>query len=445
MAVNIRLIARKELQDLLRDRRTLFLILFLPLILYPLFGLAGYLFALSLIGKPTVIGVVGWENLPEFQSAPPEGPPPGVAWPRLLQEDGAAFAEGLYLVDNPAAPPLTIVKLNAADAQDALRNKTVDTILTIDPQLNRALTSRDPARPTLKIEHREGDERAKRAAQRTAEVLGRYEDQLRAVRFEAVGLKADFHRVLTIQDSLADKPKDKRAADELRDTFSRAFPFILIMWLVAGAIQPAVDMTAGEKERGTMETLLISPASRWEIVAGKFLAVTLFSFGTVVWNVLWLSGAALFAEWMLSFPIISLPGIIGCVLIGIPQAMLFSALCLALGIFAKSTKEGQYYLMPLLLLTMPLAFYSMLPGAELSLGNFWIPVTGPMLLQARMLSVSGDPVSWWLYLLVFASSAGWVILGLGWAVRQFSRENVLFTEANPTKPSLWSWFRKDSA
>ena len=105
-----------------------------------------------------------------------------------------------------------------------------------------------------------------------------------------------------------------------------------------------------------METLLISPAERTEIVAGKFLATTAFAFASVVWNVLWLTGGALGLEAVLGFPILNLPGLIGCVILGLPLAMLFSAVCLALGVFARSTKEGQYYLMPLILFTMPLAF-----------------------------------------------------------------------------------------
>ena len=64
----------------------------------------------------------------------------------------------------------------------------------------------------------------------------------------------------------------------------------------------------------------------------------------------------------------------------VPMSALFSALCLACAAFARSTKEGQYYLMPLLLVTMPLMMLPMAPGAELNLGNSLIPVTGVVLL-----------------------------------------------------------------
>src|SRR6185295_775943 len=70
------------------------------------------------------------------------------------------------------------------------------------------------------------------------------------------------------------------------NTLVRIFPFMLVMWSLAGALYPAIDVCAGEKERGTMETLLISPAGRGEIVWGKFLTIWMFSAGTAFLNIL---------------------------------------------------------------------------------------------------------------------------------------------------------------
>src|SRR5204863_2518901 len=111
-------------------------------------------------------------------------------------------------------------------------------------------------------------------------------------KFRKAGLPKVFDRVFELKDPQTSKRAEKKAADELRDTFVKAFPFLLMMWLIAGAIQPAVDLTAGEKERGTMETLHISPAERSEIVFGKFFAVFAFTFASVIWNVFWLTASA---------------------------------------------------------------------------------------------------------------------------------------------------------
>jgi len=182
-----------------------------------------------------------------------------------------------------------------------------------------------------------------------------------------------------------------------------------------------------------METLLISPAERSEIVLGKFLATTTFAFASVIWNVLWLMGGALLLEGLFGKPIVNLPGLLACVVLGLPLAMLFSAVCIALGVLARSTKEGQYYLMPLMLITMPLALLSMMPSTELNATTCWIPVTGAMLLQQRMLSVTPGPTPWEYFPPVLFSLAVWIAIALVLAIRQFKREDVLFREAG-TKP-----------
>ena len=410
----VRLIAGKELRDLLRDRRTVLLTLGLPAVLYPLFGLAAMVFAVSLLSNPPVVGVANADALA------------GVAVPLL---DGTGFAAGPADGADDAVAGVVVVEPVTGDPAEALRTKAVDVVLVLPPTLAADLAA--GRRPTLTVLDRDGDDKSKLAGKRLAAAVRAWEGKLRAQRFAARGLPPDFDQVFTVVDPQTDKPKEKKAADELRDAVARVLPFILMMWLVAGAIHPAVDMTAGEKERGTMETLLISPADRAEIVAGKFLATTAFAFVTVVWNVLFLTAALLAVQTLLGFPVVNLPGLAGCVVLALPQAMLFSAVCLALGVFAKSTKEGQYYLVPLVLVAMPLAFWAMLPTTGLTPLTFWVPVAGPMLLQAKFLAVGPDPVPWEYVGPVLLASAGWVAAALALAVWQFKREAVLFREAGP--------------
>jgi sodium transport system permease protein len=425
----VRLIAGKELRDLIRDRRTVFLILILPVVLYPLFGVTGYVFAAALLGQTTVVGVAGLEHLPSADSG----------LPSLVVNE--KVAEGLDADEQNLAP----IKIKALtdDFEEALRLKRCDVVLVLPPNLTNELKA--GRRPTVTVRAREGDDKSKLAARRLSAVLKAWEGKVLEKRFADHGLPTDFHKALTIVDPQTDKPKGKKAADELRDTFTRVFPFILIMWLVAGAVQPAVDMTAGEKERGTMETLLISPAERVDIVVGKFLATTTFSFASVVWNVVWLTGAGVVVELALGFPILNYAGMLGCVVLGLPLAMLFSAVSLAFGVVAKSTKEGQYYLLPLILVTMPLAFWSMTPGAELTLGSCWVPVTGAMLLQQRLLTVSGEPIPWEYFAPVLGSLFVWVSAALAFASWQFRREGVLFRETGSTGGGLIRGLFKRSA
>src|SRR5207302_3855379 len=103
---------------------------------------------------------------------------------------------------------------------------------------------------------------------------------LREVRMIRRGLPANFDDPVALQDTESAKASEEVAADGLLDLFVRIFPFLLVMWSLAGALYPAVDLCAGEKERGTMETLLISPVSREELVFGKFLTIWLLSAAT---------------------------------------------------------------------------------------------------------------------------------------------------------------------
>src|SRR5690606_22048616 len=119
-----------------------------------------------------------------------------------------------------------------------------------------------------------------------------------------------------------------------------------------------------------------------------------------------------------------------------PVSALFSALCLALAAFARSTKEGQYYLMPLMLVTMPLVMLPMSPGFELALGNSLIPVTGVMLLLRSVLEGN-----YWQALPYVPLVAGVTLicclLAIRWAVDQFNSESVLFRESERLDLGLW--------
>jgi sodium transport system permease protein len=417
----VRLIAAKEIRDLFRDRRTLLLVLILPAVLYPLFGGAGFVMARSLMEQEAVIGLAGAEYLP------PDPPSDDKAFPPFLVE-GKIVED--HKPDDPAPEPVPLRAVTVeGDPQVELTAKKVDAVLVVPPGFVAAMADPTGPKPKLMVLTRDGDEKSKLAGRRLSTAVKLWEERLRAARFARGGLPKDFDKMFVLEDPQTNKPKAKKAADELRDTFVRVFPFILMMWLVAGAVQPAVDMTAGERERGTMETLLISPASRTEIVGGKWLATTAFGFLSVCWNVTLMTAGGIIMEQVLGFPIVNLPGLLACMLFGLPVAMLFSAVCLALGVFAKSTKEGQYYLVPLFLVVMPLAFASMMPGTELTVGRALIPITGAMLLQQKLLSVTPDPVPWDMIPVVLGSLAVWIGLALWAAVRQFHRESVLFRES----------------
>lgn len=462
----IRLIFCRELRDQLRDRRTIFMIAVLPILLYPVLGVGIVQFALGFAEKPSVIGVAGSQYLPALTARSGGfSPLPTVAG--LADTPAVPGAIGLgidrvlgtvalgdaarrcydfppllingrlpsvYLGPHPGEQPLQ-VRLLDSDDPTPLNEKEIDLLLTVPPEFRSQLEG--GRRPILRLAGRPGDEGSRQAGRRLRTALMRWKQYLREVRLIRQGLPANFDDPFIIQDSEPIKPPDQLAADGLLDLLVRVFPFLLVMWSLAGALYPAVDLCAGEKERGTMETLLISPASREELVWGKFLAIWVLSGATALLNLASMGMTSAQFSAMLPHDVLSPAAIFWCVLLVLPLSAFFSAVSLAIGAYARSSKEGQYYLMPLFLVTTPLIVLTFAPGVELNPFYSLVPVTGVALLMQRLMTAPLDGLPWLYFLPVLAPMALYSWLALRWAIEQFKREEVLFREAERLDIGLW--------
>jgi sodium transport system permease protein len=222
-------------------------------------------------------------------------------------------------------------------------------------------------------------------------------------------------------------------------------PYIIIILCFTGAMYPAIDLTAGEKERGTMETLLCSPVHRVNIVLGKFLMVMTASIATMCLTLLSTGislavGGSLFAGGTRTvaagqaaagatkaaagmMPSIDPLGIFGVFAMIAPVAMLFAALLLTISLFAKSYKEAQSYVSPLIIVVIMPAMMGMLPGIELTAKTALIPILNLSLVCKEMLS----GVWHWNYIgLIFGSTCVYAAVALALCVRMFNREDVMF-------------------
>jgi len=197
---------------------------------------------------------------------------------------------------------------------------------------------------------------------------------------------------------------------------------------------PAMDLTAGEKERGTIETILCSPVSRTHLVLGKFLMVLTASIGTAVLAIA--SMAVSFGvgkKLLLAFTggsadsamhiTITAKAIFSIFFVVLPLAVFFSAALLALALFAKSFKEAQSYISPLMIAVVLPAVASLLPGVELNAGLALIPVLNTSLVSKEIIT---GTYHWNLIALIFLSSSVYAAAALAIAVRLFQREDVLF-------------------
>ena len=377
----VKLILLREVRDQARDRRTLFMILVLPLLLYPLLGLGLVQLTLQFGRQQRLVGIVGAEALP---SSPP-----------LLSASGDRF-DGALFDDPGAARYYPVSTSNGAEpwTRQDLSTGRISVLVILPPDLSERLGRGESAR--LQVLRNGVDEDSIIAYRAVVERLGSWGSAIVARRMEELGRSAEFARPIEI---LREQSDISPARDRAGTLWGKVFPFLLVIMTLTGAFYPAVDLCAGEKERGTMETLLITPAARGEVVLGKFLAILSFSVITAACNLVSMGltfgqiirlippDAARIAE---QFATPSAGAIGWMLLLMLPLAAFFSALSMALAIFARSSKEGQYYLMPLFLVVAPLTFATLAPGVKLGPFTSLIPVTNTaLLLRALLLNQYG--------------------------------------------------------
>jgi sodium transport system permease protein len=477
---NVRLIYAREIRDQLRDRRTLFMIAVLPLLLYPLLGMSAFQLTQFIRTSEPKVLVLGYDQLETSDDLPP------------LIENGqfsaemtgdTKIAEWLHLEIAGSAGEISNAASHAATArppsadrddmpdaherelrlaEERLKSGDVQVVLSFPPDFGDRLrelraqvkaaaagaedAESDEAAPPAAIPEPQlifnsGKEKSRVAHKQVEQILDAWKGQIVRENLLASRVPANVARPFELQPHDVAERQQRQAL-----MWSKILPFVLFIWALTGAFYPAVDLCAGEKERGTLETLLSSPAARIEIVWGKLLTVMTFSSATALLNLLSIGMTSRFVVSQLkNLPIgdvaqgLDLPPIgslVWLILALVPMSAMFSALCLACAAFARSTKEGQYYLMPLFLVSMPLMMLPLAPGADLNLGNSLIPITGVILLVMSLVQGEyGEALRYFLPVCaVTLLCCHWAIR---WAVYQFNQESVLFRESERLDPRRW--------
>jgi len=437
---NVLVIFRREVRDQIRDRRTLFMIFVLPILLYPILGMSVVQFSAAFEQKARRVLVVGPEFLPE--QPPLLNPSKKEFLPSLF--DTPAEASKLEVITHPAEEPWT----SEARREEAIRTREADALVVIPPDLITRLNSASSADSIeTPILYDSTDEPSQITNLRVKEVLSRWKKSIVSARLERDRKPANYTEPIDVT-SVDIAPESKAGVS----VWSRLFPFLLVIMSLTGAFYPAIDLCAGEKERGTMETLLISPASRAEIVMGKFLTVVLASMMTALLNMVSMGLTGLQLANQVSAmssgaggrrmtAVIAPPSLTAAfwmILLLIPLSVFFSAICVALAVLARSMKEGQYYMTPLYLICLPLIFLTLAPGIELNLFYSLVPVTGVSLLL-RALILGDYSVAWRYFLPVLVPTTIYGGFALRWAIDQFQREDVLFRESE--RFELKGWIR----
>ncbi len=401
----VKTIFLKELRDILRDRRTLFVMVVLPILLYPLlmigFTQVAALQVSKLEQKKSRIVVLGEQNTRSLTALLD-------SLPTMLREDTVEW-------------------------RGRLARSEIEAAVEFSPGFADSVASRRAAQ--VKVYFNSSKEASEQAKKRLEQTFAQHHQQIVASRLEALSADTTLLRAYSISDENVATQEQQQGA-----FIGRLLGYIIIIMTLMGAFYPAIDLTAGEKERGTLETLLVSPASRSEIVFGKFLTVAVISLITASLNVLSIgvSMAYIFgkvgggAMGALSVNPLSLAL---TYLLILPLAVAFAAVCLAIAVSARTYKEGQSLLTPLYTVIILPAMVSLLPGTEISPTLAAIPIVNVSLLIKEYMM---GHYLWTETAIAFGSTSLLAALALSWATSQFKQESVIFRHAEDVR---WSPFR----
>ena len=385
-------VARKELVDTLRDSRTLVLAIVLPLVLYPVIFLT--------IGRVSAANEVR-QMAAKLQVAIVGAPDA----PRLAP----ALAESEQLIVLPAEVEPRAVK-----------DHVIEVLLEVPPGHELKVLAGDSS--TIRLYYDETDALSRRARAQVEEGLIRYREGLLSAEIARLGGQ---ERLLQAAKS---EPVNVATAQDMGAyILGTLVPYLLVLLIASAASHIAIDTTAGEKERSTLETILVSAASRRELLLGKFLATftTAAVAGTMGLMGLVVTLLAPMSARALSGQAIELPAwSVGVLLLMIlPVALLMSSILLAFGCFARSAREGQTFATYFVMCVAVLAVMAVVSEVEPRKQLLLMPIIGTTQVQRQILSGVAEPTDIALAILSTLVVGG---ISLGLAVRLFANERVMF-------------------
>ena len=439
-------ILRKELVETLRDRRTLLLMIGLPVLVYPLLmlGISKLQESREEASQARTSVVALWGSVPD---ALHQALNAGDAHVEASDWLGATAAVRAALNAGTAAPPPAVMAepdekrqprpRNAGEivqeqenefgvtARALLTSRAADAVLVLWPGFASTIDANGLGVVTIYFDSVREDSRL--ARDRVADVLADYRSAVLGTRERTAHLPPGFTSAVDVLKR--DVAPKARRAGYMVGSF---LPFLLVSLSLFGGFYAAVDLTAGEKERGTMQTLLCAPLRSTEIVVGKFLAVWAICHGRDPANIvsLGLTISRILPGGDLRIP----PETMAlAALMLVPITMTTSALFLAVAAFAKDFKDGQNFLTPVYMLLVMPAGITMLPSIELNPWTAFVPVVNIALLVKAAFAGEMRPE---LAFLVGTASAVYAVLAITLAARVFGHEQILLGGQESTRRVL---------
>ncbi len=401
MRLNILTIYLKEMKEVLRDRKTLIFMVALPTLVVPVLMnvMIGFIVKAEKKAQTETLAftIFGAEHLPDLASA--------------FSEE-----EGFEKVNIPTQEAIASaieenkIKFGLVIPQTAPEQFERGEQVTVQFYYNNASV-------TSRVRNRAG------------KVIRVFGERYRSERLAGLGLGTPQEQEHLLNPITIEEHNTADMREVLGERVGGMLPYLFIIFCFMGAMYPAIDLGAGEKERGTLETLLLAPIRRYQIVLGKFFVIfttgvtaallCLTSFGVMLAS----KGQEITGE---LGEVIASVSVVDLVLIAamlIPTAAMFAALLLSVSIYAKSFKEASAYCGPLNFLAIVPAFIAMLPMVKLDWYWAMVPITNISLAIKELIK---GTMNYEMLIAILGSSV--VIAGalLFFCTRWFEREAVLF-------------------
>ncbi|HOK42262.1 MAG TPA: ABC transporter permease [Thermoclostridium caenicola] len=397
---HVMIVFKKELKDIVRDRKTLFTSIILPIFLMPLLFL--------LIGG-------GTEKMSEEMTTDIT-----VA----LTADSYSEAAQWFLKESLETQDedITIIE-PVADPWEAINSKQAKLVVSLDRDFKKKLEALEAF--TLKVYYDGSLSRSGGAVGSLMSAIDKLNEGIAVKRLEAMGINPQILTPVLVETENISRTGDGNIL------LMMVLPMLIAMLVAVGGIPAATDLVAGEKERMTFEPLLATRPSRMSILMGKYLTINLFSFASVIATLTGMLLAFFINPDALSMGMGEIGGfnldtgtVILCIAVTILLGMTFSGIQLAISTYARSFKEGQTYLSLLMFVVIIPAYATMMvmPN-DIQLYMYLIPVLNTI---SAFKLVLGGLTNYTGLILAMVTSLVYVVLSLLTAAAMFRNEKYLF-------------------
>jgi sodium transport system permease protein len=384
---------RKELIDNLRDRKGMTQAILIPLIIGIFYAVFNPILTASITARAK-----------EPVTIPAQG----------IEYAGQPFLGALSLFQITLEP-------FAGDLEAAVRRGEEAAGLVLPPGFDAQLDAEQPARLTLLTNRTSGGIfGGSFSAERLDLAITTFSQVVSIERIEARGIDK------TLLNPVRLTTRDLATPEQLAGIFaSFSLPILLAVIVVQGGLFVAVDVTAGEKERGTLESLLVTPASDVEVLVGKLAAVfTISSIPVVLTMVGFWIASNLLPESVTSGAVLPFNVILGAIVVGLPLTLFMSVVLMIVSVRTKAFKDAQSAATPVMFGAMAPAFAAAFAPA-VSAPAFLIPIYGAAAVVGAMAIAGVMPANAVLFSILgslVAAAVGFVI-----ALRLFNRERLLYS------------------